>query len=212
MDTSLIFPLNNANIRTVVKGDETYFCVKDVCQAMCIKNPRDKNRLLSGDEKVVASIDTPGGRQNTGFCTESGLYHIIFSTRKNPSTEPFKRWVTHEVLPEIRKTGQYKLKAQYKLQLEDLTRKMNEAKIRADGFSVDQIINSDAAIKSVFSSPDENGVYRSTHIGRSVIRSFFTQKYKHTCPDILSKSEKKEVVNYVRTKLVYHEGKIYYKS
>ena len=81
-----------------------------LCYAGC-ENHRDKVRLLPEDEKDrVECFDAIGRRQKTVFCTEPRLYRIIFSVQKNPKTEPIKRWVFHEVLPSIRKTGEYKLK------------------------------------------------------------------------------------------------------
>ncbi len=211
MNTSIIFPLNESNIRTIVRGEDTWYCLKDVCKALTIKNHHNKVKFVKPTQiHGVDLLDPIGRQQNANFISLAGVMRVIRHTSKQSKLcDAFMDWLTEDVAVQLIKTGAYKM---HKSQIEDLTRKMNDYRIRADGFSVEQIINSDAAIKSVFSHKDENGVCRASQQGRSVIRSFFNQKYKHTCPDILSKNEKMEVVNYVRSKLVHHEGKIYYKS
>lgn len=93
-------------IRTTVINDEPYFMLKDVCEILDIKNQRDaKNRL---SPKGVGSTDilTSGGLQKATFINESNLYKLAFTSRKKEA-EAFTDWVTSEVLPSIRKTGQY---------------------------------------------------------------------------------------------------------
>jgi hypothetical protein len=82
------------------------FVAADVCAALEIKNNRDAVDALDDDEKGVAIADTPGGKQNVTVITESGLYALIFKSRKE-SARRFRRWVTQEVLPAIRKEGFY---------------------------------------------------------------------------------------------------------
>ena len=105
------FNFEDSVVRTAGTFEKPLFCVKDVCAMLGVKNSRDKVRLLDEDEKDdVETFDAIGRSQKTTFCTEPGLYRIIFSCQRNPKTEPIKRWVFHEVLPSIRKTGEYKLK------------------------------------------------------------------------------------------------------
>ncbi len=78
----------------------------DVCAALSIANSRDAVTRLDEDEKGVATIDTLGGRQEMATVNESGLYSLILGSRK-PEAKRFKKWVTSEVLPAIRKTGSY---------------------------------------------------------------------------------------------------------
>ena len=61
---------------------------------------------LDEDEKGISLIDTLGGEQKLGIVNESGLYALVLSSRK-PEAKAFKRWITHEVIPSIRKTGGY---------------------------------------------------------------------------------------------------------
>lgn len=75
---------------------------------MEIKNSRDAVSRLDDDEKGVVLIDTPGGRQKLQAVNEFGLYNLVLGSRK-PEAKEFKRWITHEVIPSIRKTGSYSL-------------------------------------------------------------------------------------------------------
>lgn len=94
-------------IRFLKQGDELWFVAVDVCRALDIQNPRDVvAKQLDDDEKGVATIYTLGGPQKMNIISEPGLYRLIFMSRK-PEAEKFKRWVTHEVLPSIRKYGYY---------------------------------------------------------------------------------------------------------
>ena len=85
---------------------QPWFVASDVCVALSIGNSRMALDRLDADEKGVSSIDTPGGSQKMSVVNESGLYNLVLGSRK-PEAKRFKRWVTHEVLPAIRKTGTY---------------------------------------------------------------------------------------------------------
>lgn len=93
-------------VRVVMKDGEPWFVAKDVCDCLELGNPRTSIALLDDDEKGVHTVDTPGGSQEMSVISEAGLYSLILRSRK-PEAKEFKRWVTHEVLPSIRKTGQY---------------------------------------------------------------------------------------------------------
>lgn len=89
------------------ESGDPWFVAKDVCRVLGIQNPRDTVRkVLEEDEKGVATIYTPGGDQEVSTVSESGLYALIFRSRK-PQAKAFRKWVTSEVLPAIRKTGRY---------------------------------------------------------------------------------------------------------
>ena len=94
-------------IRNVVIDGEPLFVAKDVCEVLDIKFYRDVVARLDDDEKGGSVIvDTPGGKQSMTTVNESGLYHLIFQSRK-PEAKAFRKWVTGEVLPNIRKHGFY---------------------------------------------------------------------------------------------------------
>jgi anti-repressor protein len=85
---------------------EPVFVAKDICAILDLGNPRSSIALLDDDEKGVHSVDTPGGRQQMTTVTEPGFYKLVMRSRK-PEAKAFKRWVTHEVLPAIRRDGGY---------------------------------------------------------------------------------------------------------
>jgi prophage antirepressor-like protein len=93
-------------VRTVMTDGELWFVAADVCEVLEIKNPRDAIVSLDDDERGVVSTDTPGGTQEVNAINESGLYRLVFKSRKVEARN-FRKWVTHDVLPSIRKTGRY---------------------------------------------------------------------------------------------------------
>lgn len=95
-------------VRTTVRDGEPWFVAADVCKALSISNHRDALGRLDEDEKGVALTDTLGGKQNLTIVNEPGLYTLVLGSRK-PAAKAFKRWVTHEVLPALRKTGRYSI-------------------------------------------------------------------------------------------------------
>lgn len=108
--TPFTFPDTGQQVRSVVVDDEPWFVAADVCAVLAIGNSRSSVALLDDDEKGVHSIDTLGGDQQVSIVSESGLYSLILRSRK-PDAKAFKRWVTHEVLPSIRRTGTYAVAA-----------------------------------------------------------------------------------------------------
>jgi hypothetical protein len=100
------FNFKGRAVRTAVMGGQTWFVAADVCAVLEHVNPRDAISRLDDDEKGVAIIDTSGGAQEMNVVNESGLYNLIFTSRK-PQAKAFRRRVTDEVLPSIRKTGSY---------------------------------------------------------------------------------------------------------
>ena len=93
-------------IRVQVINNEPWFVAKDVCQVLGIEKYRDAISRLDEDERGSVLVDTLGGKQQFTATNESGLYHLIFQSRK-PEAKRFRKWVTSEVLPAIRKTGRY---------------------------------------------------------------------------------------------------------
>ncbi len=95
-------------VRTVEKDGEIWFVAKDVCDALEIVDSSSTLRQLDDDEKGPHTILTPGGNQEMMCINEPGLYSVILKSRK-PEAKAFKRWITHDVLPSIRKKGGYLL-------------------------------------------------------------------------------------------------------
>ena len=91
-------------VRTVQRDGQPWFVAADVCQALELD--KTATRRLDDDEKGLHSTQTPGGKQNLLIVNEPGLYSLVLGSRK-PEAKSFKRWITHEVIPAIRKTGAY---------------------------------------------------------------------------------------------------------
>lgn len=91
-------------VRTAVVNDEPMFCLIDICKALEIKNATDVAKRLDEDELTRLNLGSRAGETN--FITESGLYAVILRSDK-PNAKKFRKWVTSEVLPSIRKTGSY---------------------------------------------------------------------------------------------------------
>lgn len=102
-----IFNFRGQDVRTVIINNEPYFVGKDVAEILGYTNSRQalKNHV-DEDDKGVSKCDTPGGKQDLVIINESGLYSLILSS-KLPQAKEFKRWVTSEVLPTIRKHGMF---------------------------------------------------------------------------------------------------------
>lgn len=108
MSTALSFPFSGRDVRVVGTKDAPHFVAADVCAVLDITNNRNAMTRLDDDEKGVHTVDTLGGPQEMATVTESGVYHLAFSSRK-PEAKTFRRWVTDTVLPAIRKSGSYTL-------------------------------------------------------------------------------------------------------
>lgn len=91
-------------VRTAVVNDEPMFCLIDICKALEIKNATDVAKRLDEDELTRLNLGSRAGETN--FITESGLYAVILRSDK-PNAKKFRKWVTAEALPSIRKTGSY---------------------------------------------------------------------------------------------------------
>lgn len=96
------------SIRVIIRDGDPWFVAKDVCACLSIANSRDAVARLDDDEKDVEKTDTLGGNQEMTIVSEPGLYSLVLRSNK-PEAKDFKRWITHDVIPSIRKTGKYSL-------------------------------------------------------------------------------------------------------
>jgi len=94
------------DVRAITKDGEPWFVAADVCRALDLGNSRMALTRLEDDEKGVILTDTLGGKQEMSTVNEPGLYSLVLGSRK-PEAKAFKRWITHEVIPAIRKHGMY---------------------------------------------------------------------------------------------------------
>ncbi len=99
-----VYTFSANNLRVIVINDEPWFVGVDVCSTLGLGSPSKAMQTLDEDEVTLTTIQ--GSHRPTNLINESGLYSLIFKSRK-PEAKKFKRWVTHEVLPAIRKTGSY---------------------------------------------------------------------------------------------------------
>lgn len=104
-----IFEKNGWKIRTIERDGEPWFVGKGVAEALGFKNYRSAiSNNIEEDEKDVLRADTLGGKQLMTIISESGLYALVFKSTK-PEAKKFRKWVTSEILPSIRKTGSYSI-------------------------------------------------------------------------------------------------------
>ena len=104
-----LFKFEGKEVRTLKVDDEPWFVGKDLAEILGYSNTRDAlSRHVEPEDKGVAKLDTLGGKQNQTVVNESGMFSLILSSSL-PNAKKFKRWVTSEVLPTIRKTGSYQL-------------------------------------------------------------------------------------------------------
>ena len=107
-----VWNYESSEIRTVQVNGEPRFVLSDVCKVLEISNSRNISSRLEPDEKGVTLVDTLGGAQQMTIINESGLYTVILRSDK-PQAKPFRKWVTSEVLPSIRKHGSYSVQSQF---------------------------------------------------------------------------------------------------
>jgi len=96
----------NKKLRSIVEGGEPWFVAKDVCGALSITRTNDALKKLDDDEKLMRIVSVSGQGRAMWWVNESGLYNMIFRSNK-PEAKVFRKWVTAEVLPAIRREGQY---------------------------------------------------------------------------------------------------------
>jgi prophage antirepressor-like protein len=122
MNELTLFEYEGKEVRTLERDGAPWFVAKDVCDILELENVTEALRGLDDDEKIVLPRNefafltlsstegqtSRGGAQEFNIINEPGLYRLVFQSRK-PEAKAFKRWVFHEVLPAIRKTGKYEL-------------------------------------------------------------------------------------------------------
>lgn len=104
------FNFEDRAIRTKLIDNNPFFCAVDVCKILDIVNGRDAIKKLDAGDVVLTDTPTNGGVQKASFINETGLYALIFQSRK-PEAKKFQKWVFSEVLPQIRQSGKYEVQA-----------------------------------------------------------------------------------------------------
>lgn len=119
-------------LRTLTIAGEPMFVVSDLCKALGISNPSMVAARLDGDDlSTTEVIDSIGRNQKVNVTNESGMYEIVFMSRK-PEAKRFRRWVTHEVLPAIRRDGAYVASTGAESEADLMARALVAAKRRID--------------------------------------------------------------------------------
>lgn len=101
-----VFAFNSTQVRTTIIDGEAWFVASDIAKSLNYRDADKMTRMLDDDEKGTRIVGTPSGDQEMTIISESGMYHAVLKSRK-PEAKPFRKWVTAEVLPAIRKTGKY---------------------------------------------------------------------------------------------------------
>lgn len=180
------------SIRTILINGEPWFVGKDVAEALGYSNPRDAlSKHVDTEDKGVANCDTLGGTQSFSIINESGLYCLILKS-KLETAKQFKRWVTSEVLPSIRKTGSYGISnnAELSAEITSLTTQITTLKAQLEATQKLALF----AARSVPQPPDYRIQYNS-------IAPIIT-KLQH----LLGKSSHKEVLSYIYDTMEEHGG------
>lgn len=110
----LQFYFEDNDVRTITENEEIWFVLADVCKALGLTNPTKVASRLDEDEKAKPNSELGLPGQTAWFINEAGLYHVILSS-ESEKAKPFRRWITHEVIPAIRKQGFYSMLTEEKL-------------------------------------------------------------------------------------------------
>jgi len=105
-----LFTAEDFRVRTITIDGTPWFVAGDVCLALDIADMRQAVSRLDDDEKALIPVTTPGGKQQVRVVNEAGLYVLVIASRKSDAKK-FRRWVTHDVIPSIRRTGSYSIQA-----------------------------------------------------------------------------------------------------
>src|SRR5690606_38357704 len=108
------FHYGDRPVRTVLVDGEPWFVAADVARLLGYRMASDMTRRLDPEDRGTRSVRTPSGQQEMTIISEAGLYAAILGSQV-PGAREFKRWVTHEVLPAIRRTGRYEVQPAYQL-------------------------------------------------------------------------------------------------
>lgn len=151
MTNIIPFSFEETAVRVIDGNDGPWFVAADVCAVLEHSDTSKAVSRLDDDERGTNIVRTPSGDQRMLIINESGLYSLILTSRK-PSAKRFKKWVTSEVLPSIRKTGQYSATPQFAI-----PQTMTEA-LRLAADSIERAEAAEATVNRLASCPDMMGI------------------------------------------------------
>lgn len=163
------FDFEGIEVRTVIIDDAPWFVIRDVCMVLGIANGRDATSRLDSDGVGSTDvIDSMGRSQTASIVDESGLYELIFQSRK-PEAKAFRRWVTGTVLPTIRKTGGYQAVPRFEIP-KDLGSALRLAADEHDGRVAAEAKLLELEPKASFYDEvmDSNGLYSMEQFAKSI--------------------------------------------
>lgn len=176
-----IFEYQGQQVRTIIKDGEPWWVAKDICDVFGEANRNRAMQDLSEDEKGYTQMNTPGGIQRLSIVNESGLYSMLFAMRpakargvndeyiadRETKLKNFRHWVTHDVLPQIRKTGSYSIPGQYYI-----PKTYSDAlRLAADAIEENNVLRPKAEMHDLFLSAENDqpmgAVANSVGVGRN---------------------------------------------
>jgi prophage antirepressor-like protein len=178
MSNVIPFKFKTTEVRTLEINDLIWFVASDVAKALEYSAAKDMTRMLDEDERGGHIVPTPSGDQEMTIINESGLYHAILKSRK-PEAQPFRKWITTEVLPAIRKTGRYDATAEPKAEPKPKTK----PKALPNGLTVDQQDAIKSLVKSRVSSLPQDKQAKAAITCWSALKSKFGKSYKEIEPE-----------------------------
>jgi prophage antirepressor-like protein len=143
------FNFNDNEVRCQIINNEPWFVAKDLCEILSLENVTKALQNLDDDERGLTTIQSPSGIQEYNIINESGMYSLILRSRK-PEAKVFKKWVTSEVLPSIRKHGSYSSTEQTAIPQPPQNNALSDAIKALKLTSIDNSLKSTAQVLSMY--------------------------------------------------------------
>jgi len=172
------YAFKSIQVRVVELDGLAWFVAGDVAKALDYRTASDMTRILDEDERGTHIVRTPSGEQDMVIINESGLYHALIKSRK-PEAQPFRKWVTAEVLPSIRKTGGY---SQYAL------RDLRSKKALPGGLTIDQQDAIKALVRSRVEALPKERQGGAAITCWSALKTKFGCTYKAIAPELFAEA------------------------
>jgi len=167
------FNYNGKEVRTIEKNGEPWWVLKDVCDVLGISHVKDTASRLDNDEVGQTEVTDTLGRKQLAWCVnESGLYNVILRSDK-PEAKPFRKWVTSEVLPSIRKHGAYMTPETLEaaiLNPDTMIQLCNALKAEQDKNKELQAVNSSLSVENAIAKPKAD--YFDELVDRNLLTNF----------------------------------------